>query len=134
MQTTYLVLSGSLLTKGKDGGNTDSQVVATDVVMLGLLDQRPNLGLLEVLKLVLVGSSEVGAHAAVVASDDNTTLTGGLGLVDTVLGVDTGLLASLLEDLTVLVLTDTTDVDNGVLREHVLRKLSISIMGITRVF
>ena len=134
MQTTYLVLSGSLLTKGKNGGNTDSQVVATDVVILGLLDQRPDLGLLEVLKLVLVGSSEVGAHAAVVASDDNTTLAGGLGLVDTVLGVDTGLLASLLEDVTVLVLTDTTDVDNGVLREHVLRTLSISILEITRVF
>lgn len=35
---TYLVLSGSLLTKGEDGGHTDSQVVTTDVVDLGLLD------------------------------------------------------------------------------------------------
>jgi hypothetical protein len=132
MHMTYLVLSGSLLTKGDDGGHTDSQVVTTDVVDLGLLNQRPDLGLLEVLNLVLVGSSEVGAHAAVVASDDNTTLTGGLGLVDTVLGVDTGLLTSLLEDLTVLVLTDATDVDNGLLREHVLGKLSISTLEIRR--
>lgn len=131
---TYLVLSSSLLTKGNDGGHADSQVVTTDVVELGLLDQRPDLGLLEVLKLVLVGGSEVGAHAAVVASDDNTTLTSGLGLIDAVLGVDTGLLASILEDVTELVLTDTTDVDNGLLREHVLGTLSISIFELTGVF
>jgi hypothetical protein len=132
MYMTYLVLSSSLLTKGDDGGHADSQVVTTDVVDLGLLNQRPDLGLLEVLDLVLVGSSEVGAHAAVVASDDNTTLTGGLGLINTVLGVDTGLLASLLEDLAVLVLTDTTDVHNGLLREHVLGTLSISTLEIMK--
>lgn len=131
---TYLVLSSSLLTKGNNGGHADSQVVTTDVVELGLLDQRPDLGLLEVLELVLVGGSEVGAHAAVVASDDNTTLTSGLGLIDAVLGVDTGLLASILEDVTELVLTDTTDVDNGLLREHVLGTLSISIFEPTGVF
>jgi hypothetical protein len=102
-------------------------VVSTDIVDLGFLDQRPNLGLLEVLKLVLVGSSEVGAHAAVMASDDNTALTGGLGLINTVLSVDTGLLASLLEDVAELVLTDTADVNNGLLREQVLETLSISI-------
>lgn len=129
---TYLVLSGSLLTKSDNGGHADSQVVTTDVVDLGLLDQRPDLGLLEVLNLVLVGSSEVGAHAAVVASNDNATLTGGLGLIDTVLGVDTGLLASPLKDLAVLVLADTTDVDNGLLREHVLGMLSVPTLETMR--
>ena len=102
-------------------------MVSTDIVDLGLLDQGPNLGLLEVLKLVFIGSSEVGAHAAVVASDDNTALTGRLGLINTVLSVDTGLLASLLEDVAELVLTNTADVDNGLLREQVLETLSISI-------
>lgn len=128
---TYLVLSGSLFTKGEDGGHADSQVVTTDIVDLGLLDQRPDLGLLEVLNLVLIGSSKVGAHAAVVASDDNTTFTGGLGLIDTVLGVDTSLLASLLEHVTILILTDTAYVDNGLLRKHVLGALSISMSEIT---
>jgi hypothetical protein len=128
MQITYLVLGGGLLTEGKDGGHTDSQVVTTDVVDLGLLNQRPDLRLLEVLKLVLVGGSKVGAHAAVVAGDDNTTLASGLGLIDTVLGVDTGLLAGLLEDITEFVLTDTTDVDNGLLGEHVLGTSSISML------
>jgi hypothetical protein len=120
MRFAHLVLSSGLLTKSDDGGHTDSQMVATDIVELCLLNQRPDLRLLQVLDLVLVGSSEVGAHAAVVASDDNTALSGGLSLIDTVLSVDTSLLTGLLEDVTELVLADAADVDNGLLREHVL--------------
>lgn len=120
MRFTRLVLSSGLLTKSDDGGHTNSQMVATDIVELCLLNQRPDLRLLQVLDLVLVGSSEVGAHAAVVASDDNTALAGGLSLIDTVLSVDTSLLTGLLEDVTELVLADAADVDNGLLREHVL--------------
>ena len=101
-------------------------MVSTDVVDLGLLNQRPDLGLLEVLELVLVGSSKVGTHAAVVTSDDNTTLTSGHSFIDTVLGVDTGLLTGLLEDVTVLVLTNTADVDDGLLGEQVLKATIVS--------
>lgn len=115
-----LVLGGSFLGEGQNGGNTDSQVVATDVVDLSLLNERPDMGLLQVLNLVLVGSGEVSAHAAVVTGDDDTALAGGLHIVDTVLGVDTSLLAGLLQDLAILVLTDAADVDNGVVREQVL--------------
>lgn len=115
-----LVLGGSLLGEGQNGGNTDSQVVATDVVELSLLNERPDVGLLQVLNLVLVGSGEVSAHAAVVTGDDDTALAGRLRIVDTVLGVDTSLLAGLLQDLAILVLTDAADVDNGVVREQVL--------------
>lgn len=121
---TNLVLSGSLFAKGLDSRNTDSQVVATDVVELSLLDNGPDVGLLQVLNLVLVGSSKVGAHAAVVAGDNNTTLASGLGLIDTVLGVDTSLLASLLQDVTVLVLTNAANVDDRVVGKHVLCKWS----------
>lgn len=119
---TNLVLRSSLLTERLDGGDTDSQVVATDVVELSLLDQRPDVGLLQVLNLVLVGSSEVGAHAAVVASDNNTALASGLSLVHTVLGVDTSLLAGLLQDVTELVLANAANVDDRVLGEQVLEK------------
>lgn len=119
---TNLVLRGSLLAEGLDGGDTDSQVVATDVVELSLLDKGPDLGLLQVLNLVLVGSSEVSAHAAVVASDNDTALASGLSLVHTVLGVDTGLLAGLLQDVTELVLANAANVDDRVLGEHVLEK------------
>jgi hypothetical protein len=68
----------------------------------------------------------VGAHAAVVASDYDTTLSGGLGLIDTVLSVDASLLTGLFEDVTELVLTDATDVDNGLLREHILENVKIN--------
>lgn len=121
----YLVLSRSLLTKSSDGGHADSQVVSTDVVNLGLFNQRPDLWLLQVLNLVFIGGSKVSAHAAVVTSDDNTTLAGGLGFIDTVFSVYTGFLTGLLEDITVLVFTDTTDIDNGLLREQILESRHI---------
>lgn len=127
MGVTYLVLGSGLLTESLDGRDTDSQVVTTDVVELSLLDERPDVGGLQVLNLVLVGGSEVSAHAAVVASDDNTALAGRGVLIDAVLGVDTGLLAGLLEDVTVLVLTNAANVHDGVVREHVLDCLSVSI-------
>lgn len=120
---TNLVLRGRLLAEGLDSGNTDSQVVATDIVELGLLDNVPDVGLLQVLNLVLVRSSKVGAHAAVVASDNNTALASRLSLIDTVLGVDTGLLASLLQDVAELVLANAADVDDRVVGKHVLWKL-----------
>jgi hypothetical protein len=100
-------------------------VVTPDVVELGLLDEGPDVGLLQVLKLVLVGSSEVSAHAAVVAGDDDTALAGGLRLVDTVLGVDTGLLTGLLEDFAVLVIANTANVDDGAVGEQVLYRLLV---------
>lgn len=122
---SYLILGGCLLSESKDGGDADSQVETTDIEELGLLDERPDVGLLQVLKLVLVGSSEMSAHAAVVASDDDTALSGGLGLVDTVLSVDAGLLAGLLKDVTILVLADTANVDNRVVGKKVLYRLLV---------
>lgn len=78
------------------------------------------MGLLQVLDLVLIGGSKVGAHAAVVASNDNTTLASGLGIINAVLGVHTGLLAGLFEDVGVLVLANTANVGDRVLGKHVL--------------
>jgi hypothetical protein len=128
VQLNYLVLGSCLLSEGKDGGDADSQVETTDVEELGLLHERPDVGLLQVLKLVLVGSSEMSAHAAVVASDDDTALAGGLGLVDTVLSVDAGLLAGLLQDITILVLADTANVDNRVVGKKVLYRLLVYLI------
>ena len=58
---------------------------ATHVVHLGILDKTPDLGLLQMLKVVVVGSAQVGAQAAVVASDDGATAACRLFGVDTVL-------------------------------------------------
>lgn len=129
-ETTYLVLGSSLLSESQDGGNADSQVETTDEVELGLLNKVPDVGLLEVLELVLVGSSKVSAQAAVVAGDDGTTLSSGLGLVHTVLSVDTGLLTGLLEDVTVAVLANTANVEDRVIGEQVLSTTG-SVLGST---
>ena len=113
-----LVLGSGLLSKSQDGGNRDGQVVATDKVDLGLLDEVPVL--LQVLDLVAVGSSEIGAHATVVAGDDDTAATGGLLVVVAVDGAETDLLVGLDQLLGVLVLANASNKDNRVGGEDVL--------------
>jgi hypothetical protein len=127
--TIYLVVCGSLFSKSQNSRHRDSQVVSTDVVDLGLLNKSPDMGLLKVLNLVFVGSSKVGDHATVVASDDNTTFSGGLDLVDAVFSVDTGLFAGLFKDVGVLVFADAANVHDGVFGEHVLLKIKVSMSG-----
>ena len=125
-----LVAAGSLLGELHDGGRADGEVVATDIVDLGVLNEGPDLGLLQVLKVVVVGGTEHSAHGTVVASDDNTA-TAGVDLgVDTVLDAETSLLNSVVEDGGVLVITDTAEVYNAVGREEVLSTAG-SVLGST---
>lgn len=95
-------------------------MVTTNIENLSFLCQGPDLRLLQVLGLVLVGSSKVGAHAAVVAGDDNTTLSSGLDIVNTVFSAHTGLLASIPEKISVVVLANAANVDDRVVGEQVL--------------
>lgn len=115
-----LVVLGRLLGDGHDGLRADGEVVTADVDGLGGLNQAPDLGLLQVINLVVVGSGKVGAHAAVVAGDDDTATSSWVVLIDAVLNTETGLLVGLLESSSVLVVTDTANVDDGLLRENVL--------------
>jgi hypothetical protein len=62
----------------------------------------------------------MGAHAAVVASNDDTALASGLFIVDAVLSVDAGLFAGLLEEVGILVTADTANVESRVFGEDVL--------------
>jgi len=93
-------------------------VVATNEVCLALLDNVPVL--LQVVKLVAVGSSKVGDQAAVVAGDNDTAAASGLLLVDTVADLEPSLLGSVGEDVGVLVLANAAEVDDGLGREDVL--------------
>lgn len=86
-------------------------MVSANVVELGILNQLPNLWLLQVVQLVEVRSREVGAEGAVVACDDDTAATGRGLLIIAVLGADAGFGADVLEDLAVLVFADAADVD-----------------------
>lgn len=115
---TNLVLRGGLLGESHDGGNADSKVVATNEVCLALLDNVPVL--LQVVKLVAVGSSKVSDQAAVVASDNDTAAASGLLLVDTVADLKASLLGSVGKDVGVLVLANAAKVDDGLGREDVL--------------
>lgn len=96
LQSTDLVLSSGFFSKSRDGRNADRQVVSTNIENLGLFNKGPDLRLLKVLELVLVGGSQMGAHAAVVASDNHTTLAGRLNSIDTIFGVNTSVLTGLL--------------------------------------
>jgi hypothetical protein len=120
---SYLVVCSGFSGKSKDSWDGDCQVVATDVVDLGLLNERPDVGLLEMVELVFVGGSEVGDHAAVVAGNDNTAFSSGLDFVDAVFSVHASGLAGLCQDIGVLVFADATNVDDRVLGEDVLDKL-----------
>lgn len=116
----HLVLSSSLLSKSLDSRHTDGQVESTNVVDLSILDLLPDVVLLQVLELVVVGSSKICAERAVVASDDDTTATSGGLLVVEVLSLDTSLLADVLEGLAVLVLADAANVEDGLGGQDVL--------------
>lgn len=105
-------------------------MVATNEVCLALLDDVPVL--LQVVELVAVGSSKVGAQAAVVASDDDTATAGGLGLVDAVADLKASLLGGISEDVGVLVLANAAEVDNGLGGEDVLRS-ELGRVGTVRV-
>lgn len=97
-----------------------SEVVTTNVVNLGILNELPDFGGLQVLKIVLVGSTEISAQASVVAGNDNTATASGLLGVNTVLDSETSSLDCIAEDGGVLVVTNTTKVNDAVIRQHVL--------------
>lgn len=96
------------------------EVVTTNIVHLGALNKAPDLGLLQVVQVVVVGGAQVGAETPVVAGDNDTAAAGGLGGLDAVLDTEAGLLDGVLEDSGILVVADTTEIDDAVVREDVL--------------
>lgn len=116
--TAYFVLLRSFLGKGHSSGHANSQVVAAHKVGLGLLNGAPVL--LQVFNLVAVRRSEIGAHASVMSRDDDTASAGGLLRVVEVAGSETGLLVGGEESLGILVLADTSKVDDRVRWKDVL--------------
>jgi hypothetical protein len=68
----------------------------------------------------MVCSSKVSAHAPVIACGNDATAASFLFLVCTVLDAETDLFDSIVENGSVLVVTDTTKVDDWVRWENVL--------------
>ncbi|KAJ6446362.1 telomerase activating protein Est1 [Purpureocillium lavendulum] len=98
-----------------------SEVEATNVVDLGVLDELPDLRLLQVVDVIVVGSAQVGAQAAVVAGDDDAAAASLLLGVDAVLDAQTSGLDSIVQDGRVLVVTSTAQIDDAVGGQDVLR-------------
>lgn len=93
-------------------------MVSTDKVGFGLLCDTPVL--LQVFNLVRVGSSKIRHHASVVPGDNDSASSRWLLLVVAVLDSESCLLVRLLEDIRVLVLTDTAEKDYRVRLQKVL--------------
>lgn len=102
------------------GGELTCEVEATNVVVISILDQAPDLGLLQVVETVVVSSAEVSAERAVVAGDDDTAAASLLLGVDAVLNAQASLLDSIVQDSRVLVITGTAEVDDAVGGQDVL--------------
>jgi hypothetical protein len=105
---------------GSDGKKHTSEVVTTDIVHLSILNQLPNVRALQVFQVVVVRGAQLGAHAAVVAGDDNAAAAGGNLGVDAVLDAQAGLLAGVAEDGGVLVVAGAAKVHDAVGRQDVL--------------
>ena len=95
-------------------------MIASHVKDLCILYLLPDLVLLQMLNLVVVGGREIGAKRAVVAGDDNTAAACGRLLVVEILGLDASLAHNLLERLAVLVFSDAANVDGRVRLEDIL--------------
>lgn len=87
-------------------------MVSTHVVDLGLLDERPDLRLLQMLDLVTVRCGKIGAETAVLTCDNDTAAAGRLLFIDAVFDADAFLRGGGLEDLGVLVLADGSNIDD----------------------
>ena len=95
-------------------------MVAADVDDLGALSERPDLGLLQVLEVIVVRGIERGAQRPVVAGDDNTAPPSGHLGVNAVLDTEADVADGIVKDGGVLVVADTADVDDAVGGQHVL--------------
>lgn len=107
--------------RGRGGGDNQltGEVVAADVVELGVLNEVPDLGALEVVEVVVVGGGEVGAEAAVVAGDDDAAAAGGVLGVDAVLDAQADLLDGVAQDAGVLVVAHAAQVHDAPGAQHV---------------
>lgn len=105
------------------------EVEATDIVEIGILDELPDLGLLQMVEAIAVGSTKVGNETTVVASDDRTTTTSLVLSVDTILNAQASLFDGVMQDGSVLVVADAAEVDDAVGRQEVLGATGAVLSG-----
>ena len=77
-----------MFAEGESGGDADGEVVAADVEDICGFDHFPDVGLVQVVDLVVVGGGEVGAHGAVLVGDDDAAFARRGAGVDVVFDVE----------------------------------------------
>jgi hypothetical protein len=87
-------------------------MVSTNIIDVCLLNDLPDLRRFQVLEFISICGSKIGTHGAVVACDDDTAAACREGGILEVFCAQTGGFAGLGEGVSVLVLSNTTDVDN----------------------
>lgn len=102
---------------------------ATNVEDVGVLGKGPDLGLLQVVEVVVVGGAEVGAEGAVVAGDNGAAAAGGLLGVDAVLDTKAGGLDGIVKGGGVLVIADAAKINDAVGGEDVLGAAGAVLSG-----
>lgn len=106
--------------KRKEKRLLTGEVETADVEDIGVLGESPDLGLLQVVEVIVVGSVKGGAERPVVAGDDGAAPAGrGLG-VDAVLDPQANGLNGITEDSGILIIADAAEVDDAVGGEDVL--------------
>jgi len=119
--TERLVSRNGILRDMEERVGSNRQEVALDEVLLSRLPESLVLRLLEVLNVVLVGSSKVSNHGAVLSLDQDSAGTSGGSLVNQVLDTDTICSSALAKDLCVCIITNAAEVHSGTrLLEHPL--------------
>lgn len=106
-------------------------MIATNVVNVGILDQAPDLGLLQVVQAIVVGGAQIRAHTPVVARDDHTTPARRLRWLDAVFNAQTSLLNGIFENGGILVVANAAQVHNAVVRQEVLGSAGSVLGGTT---
>lgn len=133
-QREHLVVGGGFFGQRQDGRHAHGQMVTADEIERGLLNECPDIRRLEMLDFVLVGGSQMRAHAAVVAGDDDAAAArGGVG-VHAILHAKAGGLAGGAEDGGILVGTDTADVEDALGWEDVLLRRNEEVAGLVAGF
>lgn len=94
-------------------------MVAADVVELGVLNEVPDPGALQMIEVVVVRGRQIRAQRAVVAGNNHTAAARGVRRVDAVLDAQADLLDGVAQDVRVLVVADAAEVHDFLVAQNV---------------
>jgi hypothetical protein len=107
-----------------DGGRADGKMVSTNEIMRSILNQLPDLRALQMLQVIVIRSTEIRAHRSIMARNNDAAAAGLLLLVNAVFDSETSLLHRIVQDGSVLIISDAAKEDSRIWWEKVLGSAS----------